>query len=520
MDNDTTHSKAPVISKWFTPNSKVRVSWNAFIFMAIWYNSLVTPIRLFIIPLDRTPQGIIDADIVFDFIFVIDTCLSFFIPFSDENTGKIITDLKAIRNRYTGSVNFFINVIACVPILKTPISLFLDNKSQQILVTNFNILRMVRVLHFPSQFQELKRYRSRNGPVNESVFRMWIILFFAFLLMCILGCVYFGWSTASVENMCPLPEDFESQILSIDMWVADDSVITDVMNPFICNKENIAPRCNECPQLLFLTRSVYFLMQTLFTIGYGDSVVPSKSMVEMAMACVFMIFGVFGYGLIIANMTSVLSNVDVVSMRFRHDMDNISRWLTLRAVPDKLKDRIRMFFTYLNKHQNGMLDDLIFADLPPKLSQDLANHYLPFLKKVPFFDQNLRSKQFLHKIASVLKRRIYPPGSYILYQFEKQRELIIIKTGRAEICTKDDINILGYLGPGEFMGDYQLLFGTVNQVGLRSQDFTEVLVLTFDDLEKVMDCPYQNHFQFRSLGGNFRGSKDEGALKTITHAIS
>jgi len=520
LENDQSPGTATLISRWFTPNSKLRVSWNAFIFMAIWYNSIVTPIRLFIIPFDRTPQGVIEADIVFDFIFLIDTILSFFIPYTDENTGEIITDPKAIRQKYAGSFNFFINVIACIPILKSPISYFLNSEAQTVLVTNFNILRMIRVLHFQSQFQELKRYRSRNGPVNESVFRMGVILFFAFLVMCIFGCVYFGWSTSKVENMCPDPNEFESAILNVDMWVAEDFVITDVMDPDICGKAQIGPACNDCPQMLFLTRSIYFLMQTLFTIGYGDSVVPSKSSVEMAMACLFMVFGVFGYGLIIANMTSVLSNVDVVSMRFRRDMDNVTRWLTLRRVPQHLREHIRMFFTYLNKNQNGMLDEHLFSDLPPKLCQDFGNQYIDLLSNVPFFDKKIRSAAFISKIAKALIRRIYPPGSCILYQYEKQRELIIMKKGKAEIFLRGNRDAIGFLQPGEFMGDYQLLFGTVNQVGLRSQDFVEVLVLTYSNFERVMAGPLEDQFEFISSAGNFRGSNDEGALQTVRNSIT
>ena len=99
-------------------------------------------------------------------------------------------------------------------------------------------------------------------------------------------------------------------------------------------------RCDSCPQSLFFLRSVYFLMQTLFTIGYGDSVAPSRSHTELILACIFMLFGVFGYGLIIANMTSVLSNLDVISMRFRNEMDNISRWLLYRSVLDTQRSRL------------------------------------------------------------------------------------------------------------------------------------------------------------------------------------
>jgi len=40
-------------------------------------------------------------------------------------------------------------------------------------------------------FQELKIYMNRSTQVNESMFRMNIILFFALLGLSILGCVYF-----------------------------------------------------------------------------------------------------------------------------------------------------------------------------------------------------------------------------------------------------------------------------------------------------------------------------------------
>lgn len=512
--------------KLFIPNSKIRVTWSSFIFTAIWYNSLVTPIRLGVMPFDRTPQGIVDLDFFFDFVFLIDTILHFIIPVTDKNTSEVITDLPSIRQKYLGSITFYINTIACIPILKSVVSPFLTIKNQRVLSTNFNVLRMIRVLHFPSQFKELKHFLSRNGPVNESVFRMGIILFFALLLMCILGCVYFGFSTGVIENICPAAEDFEQQILSAPTWVANDFVITDVMDPDICyngilfnqtyvSDEVKPPVCNDCPQGLFFTRSVYFLMQTLFTIGYGDDVAPSKSVRDMAMACFFIIFGVFGYGLIIANMTSVLSNVDVVNMRFRHDMDTIYKWLDFRSVPVPLRERVRMFFTYLNKHQSGMLDEHLFSDLSPKLLKDFGDHHIDLLLKVPFFDPKLRDEKFLSKVANVLVRRFYPPGSYILYQFEKQRELVMIKQGKAEICFSGSNHGIRTLGPGNFVGDYQLLFGTVNQVGLRSADFTEVLVLTYENFEKVMDGPDEQYFNFRSMGGNFRRSNDAGALDTL-----
>lgn len=520
------NSVAKRICRWFLPNSRVRLMWDVFIFVVIWYNSLVTPMRIFIMSGKSTPQSLVYADVVFDFIFVIDTVLHFYRPFVDPNTGQIVADLTTLRRRYLRSATFYVNVVACIPILKTPISPFLGKAAQEVVMTYFNVLRMVRIFHLPSQFQELKRFRLQKGPVNESVFRMWIILFFTLLGMCILGCVYFGLSvaSASVPDVCPAPEEFVEDILSSEMWIAEDFVITNVMDPRLCGAGDSttitaggAKSCNDCPQSLFFVRSIYFLMQTLFTIGYGDTVVPSKSAVEMALACIFMVIGVFGYGLIIANMTSVLANLDVVSMRFRHEMDAIGRWMSFRCTPEALRDRINLCFMYFNRTQHGMLDGALFGDLPPKLCNDLAVLQMDFIAKIPFFNRSLRSEAFLSRVATAMVRRVYSPGSYILYQNEKQRELVIVKSGRADICIAQSAEAVGSLLPGDYMGDYQLLFGTVNQVGLRaSDDFVEVLVLTYNNfVQHVMNHPDCSDMMFQALGGTFRDSNDQGALDTI-----
>ena len=500
------------------PNSRIRLSWELFIFVVIWYNSVMTPIRLFIMTGDRTPSILVSADIALDVIFVFDTALHFFRPYVDKDTGRTITNLKQIQRKYIRSFAFKMNLIVCLPVLKTPLAPFLNPESNVALSTNFNILRMIRIYQFPAQFQELKAFLEMKEPVNEPVFRMGIILFFTQLLMCIFGSFYFGWSSSTVGDICPGPDSFTELVLGSEIWIAKDGVITDVMDPEVCSVLGQENECDDCPQILFFLRSVYFLMQTLFTIGYGDSVVPSRSTIEISMACVFMLFGVFGYGLIIANMTSVLSNIDVVRMRFRHEMDNVNKWLTFRSVPDSLRERVEMFFTYLEKSQHGMLDNVLFDGLPDQLVKECSYSNTALIENVPFFNPQYRSKHFISKITLALIRRIYPPGSYILYEGEKQRELVIIKSGRVELYIRTSSEGVGTLVNGDFIGAYQLLFGTVNQVGARSLEFTEALALTFHAFEKVMDDHSVQEIDFRSLGGNLRRSDDPGSKATMQHA--
>ena len=497
------------------PNTKFRLSWEFFIFVAIWYNSVMTPIRLFILTGESTPAVLINADIALDTIFAIDTVLHFFRPYTDKDTGQTVTNLKEIRAKYIRSMAFYMNMAACIPILKSPLAPLLDEATNVAISTNFNILRMIRIFHFPAQFEELKVFLSRKDPVNESVFRMGVILFFTQLLMCMFGTVYFGGSATTVDDICPGPTRFAQDILRNEMWIAGDQVITNVMDPQICIDPTIGVECNDCPQSMFFLRSVYFLMQTLFTIGYGDTVVPSKLTIEVVMACVFMLFGVFVYGLIIANMTSVLSNIDVVSMRFRYEMDNVNKWLEFRSVPASLTERVEMFFTYLERSQYGILDETLFEGLPKQLCRDISEVNTALIELVPFFNPDYRSKDFLCKISVALVRRVYPPGSYVLYEGEKQRELIIVKQGRLDLYLRESSMVVSNLVEGDYIGDYQLLFGTVNQVGAISPDFTEVLALTFQAFEEIMDHPSQTEIDFRSLGGNLRMCEDKGAIDTL-----
>lgn len=497
------------------PHSKFRLIWELFIFVVIWYNSVMTPLRLFILK-ERTPKALISADVALDIIFVVDTLLHFFRPYIDTDTGQVVTNLKKIRSKYAASMAFYMNVLACIPILKTPLAPLLNDETNVALSTNFNILRMIRILHFPEQFEELKSFLSRKVPVNESSFRMGIILFFTQLLMCMFASVYFGLSSTKVDDMCPGPDKFAETVLEEEMWIAMDELIVNTMDPQICNTtESDYMECKDCPLFLFFLRSVYFLMQTLFTIGYGDSVVPSRSVIEVSMACVFMIFGVFGYGLIIANMTSVLSNIDVVRMRFRHEMDNLNRWLSFRAVPESLRQRVEMLFSYIERSQHGMLDENLFEGLPSQLRREMNESNLALLEKVPFFDPEFRSKEFVSLAALALVRRIYPPSCYVLYEGEKQRELIIVKSGRLELRLASTTHVVSTLVEGDFIGDYQLLFGTVNQIGVYSPGFAEVLALSFDALENLMDHPSQRHIEFRAIGGNLRKSTDPGACRTL-----
>jgi len=134
-----------VAKDWLMPYSYFCLSWDLFIFLVIFYNAIVTPLRIAIVTNDI--PVLTTFDYIFDFIFCFDTVLRFFMPYIEPDTGSAITDLSLIWHRYSKSWSFKINVIASLPVL----NLFFGLESAYI-----KLPRMIRVLHFLPMFADYK----------------------------------------------------------------------------------------------------------------------------------------------------------------------------------------------------------------------------------------------------------------------------------------------------------------------------------------------------------------------------
>ena len=98
--------------------------------------------------------------------------------------------------------------------------------------------------------------------------------------------------------------------------------------------------------------SLYFAVQTLFTVGYGD-LAPKERMDEIWVACISALLGAYLYALIIANATSVLINMDVTYTRYKTKVDELHEYMHIRAVPGDLQHQVMMYFRYIYDRQKG-----------------------------------------------------------------------------------------------------------------------------------------------------------------------
>jgi len=87
--------------------ARARNNLRTSIFVVILYNTFITPLRLSIVTDLPNDDPISLIDYVFDFIFLFDTLLHFYLPYTDPSTGSVVTDLAVINHECTRSFTFW-----------------------------------------------------------------------------------------------------------------------------------------------------------------------------------------------------------------------------------------------------------------------------------------------------------------------------------------------------------------------------------------------------------------------------
>uniref|UniRef100_A0A7S1UCC9 Cyclic nucleotide-binding domain-containing protein n=1 Tax=Phaeomonas parva TaxID=124430 RepID=A0A7S1UCC9_9STRA len=488
------HGEGHDMPDWCKPHSTFRTAWDSLMFVIVTYNMIVTPIHIAIIKEEEASDSpLVVLDILLDLLFVADTVLRFNFAYIDAESKIMVTSDAAIRQHYLHSPDFVINCVACSPLFFNLLDISGVNLGAGRKM--FNLPRLIRVLNYRRQFQQLEDYLEGKGyMVNQAVLRLSKILFFALLMNNLAACLYFAVS-------CP-GEYCNEQ----GTWAAEDPVMSHYNAAY---NETVKPDAGEV-----YARSVYYMIQTLFAIGYGDSVIP-QSTSEIILACCFILGGTFLYALLIAGMASVLANIDVLQMRFRSEMDLLNQYMEFRDIPEGLRDRIKSFFDYIFQKQYGMLEEHIMNELPPHLFREVCKTRVAFLEKIPFWNPEYRSAEFLVATAKALRPLTYAPGSIIIYHREKQRELTIVRSGEVQVYIKEKEQPLSKLLPGDYVGDFQLLFGKLHPVGLRasSKSFCETLMLSLTSLMDILNLPGNREIQRASLDA--WNSNEPGMVATV-----
>ena len=294
------------------PGAKFRNLWDALMFVIITYNCIMTPVSITMLFPKSPLSGLGLVDTICDVIFVFDSILHFFFAYVDIDTKELVTDHLAIKDHYLNSQRFVVNLVAVTPLIFIPVvqdpSSGVSNKYWAI----FALPRMVRIGHFVPQLRAIRVLVEEymGIAVNAATFRMGIIFVFSLFMCTIFGSLYF-------YIACPWKFDggefyYIDEAGELSMWNASfDSLGVELANSTAIRPRRIKieacdlrnrrglsmtwaqadPIVTESTSSEF-ARAIYYMMQTLFTIGYGDSVVP-QSTKEIVFGVIIMMAGAY-----------------------------------------------------------------------------------------------------------------------------------------------------------------------------------------------------------------------------------
>jgi len=231
-------------------------------------------------------------------------------------------------------------------------------------------------------------------------------------------------------------------------------------------------------------KSVYWCVQTLSSVGYGD-VLPMNDAEYLYAICV-MLFGVGVFGYIVGNMASLLANFDPAKAHYLETMEKLAAFMKYKKVPHPLQRRIREYLEYLWEKRRGYDEASALSALPPQLIVEVSVHLKrDIIEKAPFFRG--AGEDLVREIALQMRPVTYLPGDHVFKAGDRGREMYFISKGRLEVVSQDGTTVLTTLSEGEFFGEIALLQNRPRTASVRALEYCDLYTLDKSALDHVLE---------------------------------
>jgi CRP-like cAMP-binding protein len=407
----------------------------------------------------------LSLEVVTSVVFFSDVLFTLRTVIQEGNT--IIKTQEAIFHRYLRSW-FVIDILSVFPFD----SLF-SFSSARTFENSYRLLLIVKFLHIYKCFQNWERCKFRKTlKVGTSSFwrigrylvvQMYIIHFTTCLLLFI----------ASQE-----------ELIGIHSWREHARY----------NKQTMGNQ---------YTHGFYFLVVTITTTGYGDTV-PITAL-EKWIFIFIMIFSSYGLAYLFANMASIFTSHDYMRTQFDNYKNSVMFFLKSQNIDKDMIERVHNYLVHsfetsqvfpLNSGDAEMLSS-ISRPMRSKIQFDL---HRKIIGKVVIL-QN-KPADFIEGVLSLLKTELYAPDDYIITQGEIGDKLYFIKNGLAGVflqSEKDSFDekldpennpktemYIGELTEGCVFGELALFFHMKRSASVKALTYLEVYSLDKESLFNLL----------------------------------
>lgn len=201
-------------------------------------------------------------------------------------------------------------------------------------------------------------------------------------------------------------------------------------------------------------RSLYWVVTTVSTIGYGDYAPDHDSDIQIVYTIVLQLLGVGMFSYVIANVSSLVSNLDVARSAHQRKLEEVNAYMRAHRIPPDLQRRVRDYYAYLWASQRGTNEISALDAVPEGLSQEI----LLFLNKGLLSRVSIFSgaeELFVRESVRLMKPIVFLPDEYVIRQGEFADCMYFLASGRMRV--EVDGNVVAYLEAGSPFGEMALV---------------------------------------------------------------
>ena len=201
-------------------------------------------------------------------------------------------------------------------------------------------------------------------------------------------------------------------------------------------------------------RSLYWVTTTIATIGYGDYGPNHDSNLQILYTIIVEIFGVGMYTYVIANVSSLVANLDVARAAYTRHMEEVNAFLRAQKIPSELQERVRDYYSYLWEQKKSVTNGNVVEGLPQSLSLEILMYQnRSLIEKVEVFRG--ADDMFIREAVQMLRPRVFLPSEYIVRQGEYGDCMYFLTLGELEVLV--DEHTVAKLATGSVFGEAALV---------------------------------------------------------------
>ncbi|KAF5273625.1 hypothetical protein FQR65_LT04624 [Abscondita terminalis] len=416
------------------PQGTAYIVWSCIAALAVSYNLWAIPLRCtFPYQTESNRKVWMFLDYLSDSVYIIDIV---FIQTRIKRVvnGNMVTDFKITKQYYLKDVQFKFDLLSLVPL--------------DILYIHFGpdlvILRFTRFFkaHTFIAFCEL----IDKIIASPYIIRLTKTLMYMMYLIHINACAYYGFS----------------------LWEGigtNEFVYDGLGNAYIV--------------------CFYFATKTATSIGKTPTPFQESQYIFMTYSW---LMGVFVYAVLISQIRDIIATANRSQDEYRKLVDETLEYMRSLNLPQESLRRVQSWFNYTWKTQHTLDENTILDLLPHKMKTDIAIQvHIRTLSKVSLFadcDEAVLRELVLH-----LKSVIYLPGDLICKKGDVGKEMYILQSGKVEVMSSDDTEVIATLSEGCVFGEISLLGlpGMSRRTAdVKAQGYSNLFVLNKEDLNVAL----------------------------------